>query len=71
MDARLRQMTFQASPKWQFCAVFHKKRATDAPVRRPETSESALEMFNAVVFERKKFQIFTSFFVRDFPLGFR
>ena len=71
MDARLRQMTFQASPKWQFWAVFHKKRATDASVRRPETSESALEMFDAVVCEKIIFNFFATFFLRNVPLRFR
>ncbi len=67
MDARLRQMTFQASPKWQFWAGFHKKRVTDASVRRPETSESALERFNAEVF-KKKFSSFLQLFLCEiFP----
>ena len=35
-----------------------------------ETSDSALEKFNDVVFE-KNFKFFATFFVRNFPLGFQ
>ena len=71
MDARLRQMTFQTSPKLPFWPGFHNYGATHASVCRTETSESALEKFNAVVCGKQIFKFFATFFVRSFPLGFQ
>ena len=70
MDARLRQMAFQPSPKWLFYPLFHENDATDAPVGRTGTPESALEMFNDLVCGKKIFKFFATFFRGSFPLRF-
>ena len=66
-----RQVPFQTSAKSTFWPVFHKMVVIRMCVGRLETSESALERFNAVLFEKKIFNFFATFFVRNFPLGFR
>ena len=70
MDARLRQMTFQTSPKWPFWPGFHNYGDTHVSVCRTETSESALEKFNAVVCGKKIFKFFATFFWGIFPYVF-
>ena len=62
---------FQRYLKSRFSLIFYERVATNTCVSRLETFGSALEMFNTEVFEKKIFKIFATFFVRNFPLGFR
>ena len=62
-------MPFQTCIKWQLGPVFHKRVVIRMCVGRLETSESALDRFNAVVFE-KTISNFLQLFCAKFSLGF-
>ena len=65
-----RQVKFQTFTKWQFLCNFQKKVAIRSQMCRTALIRSALEMFNAVVFEKTKFQNFRNFFCAKCSLRF-